>query len=165
MRKLIAVTVAAMTIALLALWLVPASSQPASRHVTLQVFDSEKTGYEKNVDVGKKGFSPGDEFLAVDPLLNPDTCKKAGTSITRGTVIRQLGNRNGNFLFDGTLRLPAGRLTFEFGGRFSEFSKRIEVPVTGGSGAFDGATGQGTATRGKRCGEPGELISLDVSVR
>ena len=165
MKKLVAVTVAALTVALLALWLVPASSQPAGRHVTIQLFDSDKTGFSKDIHEDGQGFGAGDWNVSIDPALDPDSCKHFGTLMAQGTVLKRLGKRNGLFLFHGVVRLGRGRLVFEWGGRFSEFSKQIEVPVIGGSGAYDGATGQATASHARRCGDPGELITIDVSVR
>jgi hypothetical protein len=165
-KKLVAVTVGALTVALLALWLAPASSQPSPRRVSMQLFDSDKTGFSKDIQEDGQGFGAGDENVSIDPALDPDSCKHVGTLMSQGTVLKRLGKRNGLFLFHGVLRLPRGRLAFEWGGRFSEFSKTVEVPITGGSGAFAGATGQATATHTHRCGDPGTLITLDVlSVR
>jgi hypothetical protein len=164
MKKLVAVTVGALTIALLALSLVPASSQPAGRRVTIQLFDPDKTGFSHDINEDGQGFGAGDWSVAIDQILNADTCDKAGSLYSRFVAIKRLGQRNGAFIADGSLRLPGGNLVVYVRGTFSSFGKGVTGAVIGGTDSYLDATGEFSGRETRHCGQRGFLFRFDLSV-
>lgn len=70
--------------AALAGWLVTSA---AAGNVQIQVFDGEGP-YEKFIDVGKPGFSAGDEIVESHPLLDPADGSMVGRDFTRVKIGR-----------------------------------------------------------------------------
>jgi hypothetical protein len=66
--------------------IVPAASQQPGTRFT--VCDRNRGGYSKDVDLGKKGFSAGDQSMEVDTLRRPKTGAKVGRLVVSGTFVR-----------------------------------------------------------------------------
>ncbi len=141
-----------------------ASSQQPPERVTILLFDPNKTGFEKRIDVGKAGLgTPGDFGVSKDPLLDPDTCESAGMRLARFTLIK-LEKDDGFDIAENALLLPDGKITLTFGTRFSELEgDGSPGAVTGGTGSYEDVRGQALFTEGQeKCEQRGVLITLDL---
>jgi hypothetical protein len=144
---------------------VPATSQGPNERTTLTVFDPNKTEYSKDIDEGRKGFSPGDWNVSVEKVLDPETCERAGKAIIRFTFVRSIGRNDGNFIVDFTYQRPDGKLTAYSAGRFKQFEGGFAFPVTGGSGAYKDAGGEVTLEENvEHCDKKGALLTFDLAL-
>src|SRR5688500_19061909 len=111
MKRLSAVLVAGVVVGLIFGGMaLPASSQGQGGRTTITVFDPNKTNYSKDVNVGRKGFSPGDWNVSIEKMLDPDTCESAGRAIIRFTVVKLVGKNNADFITEFTYIRPDGRI-------------------------------------------------------
>lgn len=145
----------------------PAGSQQPAERQTITVFDPRKTPYEKELDNGKKGFSPGDEFLFIENLKDPETCEKVGKLVGHTQIVKLIGDRDGVFTVDVTVDLKNGKITVYGASRFSEFETQAGQPifaVTGGTRAYRDASGEVSfgEDRVQLCGTRGELVTFDL---
>ncbi|MDP9067597.1 MAG: hypothetical protein M3N53_04485 [Actinomycetota bacterium] len=168
MRKLAAV----LTFVLLVGGVLLGSLQPASSQAsggrTLTFFDPNRTDFEKNIDEGREGFSPGDWGVIKDRFFDPDTCEKAGTFLGRFTFVKAAGQNDGFFLLDGGALLSDGKLTFYWPGRFTEFASPDAAgaggAVTGGTGPYAGAGGTVTVREDQQmCDKNGALVTIELT--
>ena len=90
------------------------------------------------VDVGAPGLSPGDEAIYHLRIDTP-AGKQIGANNVVCTILTPLSNALAHCV--GTARFPAG--TLEFGGIFRLQSANSTFAVTGGTGAYSSASGQG----------------------
>jgi hypothetical protein len=144
---------------------IPVASQQPAERTTLTFFDPRKTDYDKFVNEGRRGFSPGDVLLFIEKLKDPDTCDRAGKIIGKFTVSKLTGKEDAFYLLDYNFRLPNGTITGSNGGKFSDFESRARnhLPVTGGTETYKDATGEFTIVQsGKMCGSRGDLITVDL---
>ena len=146
----------------------PAVSQaPGGR--TLTFFDPNATDFEKNINVGRRGFSAGDWSVIKDSLFDPETCEKSGTFLGRFTFIKAVGGNDGFFMLEGGALLSDGRVTFSWPGRFTDFGQADAPPtqgaaVTGGTGAYEGAGGSVLVQEDQQmCEKRGAIISVDLT--
>jgi hypothetical protein len=118
---------------------------PAS---TLKVCDQDHPGYEVEVDTDNNDdFTPGDMDVFQDKLLDPRTGRKAGRDAGKFVLIRRFGEEGPGF--DGLLAVdamfffPTGKIAVYGMFKFSDFGREdgINIPVTGGTGKYEGATG------------------------
>jgi hypothetical protein len=145
--------------------LTPATSQQPAQRTTLTFFDPRATDFEKEINVGGRGFGAGDWAVIKDSLFDPATCEKVATAIARSTFIKLIGQRDAYFMFEGGVFLADGKVTIHFPGRFSEFESPggLTGAVTGGTGAYRDARGDITVTDGGRmCDTRGDLITFDL---
>lgn len=163
MKKTLAVsTLAALVLGAGAM---PAISQPPEERTTISWFDPNKTDFEKSLNLGGKGFKPGDMQLIKDTMFDPETCEKAATLLLRFQVVKLAGNNDAFFVDDGALLLPDGKLTIYFPGKFSEFESENGAAgaVTGGTDAYKDATGEFRLTEDQQmCDRKGSLITADL---
>jgi hypothetical protein len=118
---------------------VPASSQQGR---TIRLYEREGTGFEKFINVAGQGVA-GDYVIETHPLYRRGTRRKVGRDVAQITLIRALGSQ-GNALFRVALtaRLGGGRIEASGFGKLSRLSKGVTFAVTGGTGAYQGATGR-----------------------
>jgi hypothetical protein len=95
----------------------------------------EKSGSSHFVDVGKSGFSIGDEFTINSVFWNVGQTERVGGLHGYCTL---LTHRLVHCV--GTARLAGG--TFEFSGNISGEASDFRIAITGGTGSFKGAEGQ-----------------------
>lgn len=95
----------------------------------------EKSGPQQYVDVGKPGFSIGDEFIINSVFWNADRTQRVGSN--HGYCV-SLSHQLVHCV--GTARLAGG--TFEFAGNVSGQGSDFRIAITGGIGSFEGAEGQ-----------------------
>ena len=94
----------------------------------------EKSGSSHFVDVGKRGFSIGDEFTINSVFWNTARTERVGSN--HGYCVF-LGHNRAHCA--GTARLAGG--TIEYAGNTAN-TPRFRIAVTGGTGDFAGAEGQ-----------------------
>ncbi len=140
-------------------WLAPTSfAQPE-----IQVLDHEGP-YEKNVDVGKEGLSPGDVTLGSHQLFDAaDPTSVVGRDFERITVLRIVSKgQDFDFLYDSTLRFADGDIVLYGEGRISEVftPEGVTIPVIAGTGTYRGMEGAATVTATQTEGE--FLITVDL---
>jgi hypothetical protein len=145
---------------------IPVASQQPPERTTLTFFDPRRTDYDKFVNAGRRGFSPGDVLLFIEKLRDPETCDPAGRIIGKFTVSKLVGRQNAFFQLDFGFRLPDGTITGYHAGKFSDFESetRNRIAVTGGTDAYRDATGEFTIvpSEDKMCGSRGDLITVDL---
>jgi hypothetical protein len=164
-RKVRATALGALLVTLIGVWVVSAGSQAPPTRTTLTFFDPRKTNFEKEIDEGRQGFSPGDWGLFIENLKDPDTCDPAGKIIGRFTVSKFIGEENAFFLLDFGFRLPDGTITGYHAGKFFDFESatRNHLAVTGGTQTYKDATGEFSLESGlEMCGTRGDLITVDL---
>ena len=139
------------------------SQQPAQRQ-TLTFFDPAKTNYERFINQGKRGISPGDLIMIIENQLDPETCEKVGRLVGRIQVIKVVGEEDA--IFDGsfTVLLPDGKITGSGVARFREFTSTEPVfAVTGGTGAYRDASGEVSFEENvSLCDKKGDLVTIDI---
>ncbi|HEX2030982.1 MAG TPA: hypothetical protein VHL78_06245 [Actinomycetota bacterium] len=149
---------AAAGLALSLTWLAPAMSQPQDH--AFSVFDVNGP-YEKVIDVGSAGFGAGDVILQHHPLLDPGTAERVGTAVTKVTIVRNNASGNAEFIIDCTLKLEAGQVVFYGASRFFRLVDGDVFPITGGSGAYDGAAGSLVMQFSEVDGQSGTRLDLE----
>jgi hypothetical protein len=95
----------------------------------------EKSGSQQFVDVGKHGFSTGDEFTFNSVFWNVGQTRRVGSNhgyciVLKGELVHCVGSG----------RLAGG--TIEFAGNVPGQKSDFRIAVTGGTGSFQGAEGQ-----------------------
>jgi hypothetical protein len=138
----------------------PASSQSPKQRTTISVFDPNKTDYEKVVNTGKKGFSPGDVGLSIEKLLDPETCEPAGRLIARFQIVKLVGEDNADFILDLTYIREDGRIAGYFAGNFNQFEEGLAI--TGGTDAYRDASGEmNIDEQEEACEKKGAILTFD----
>ena len=100
-------------------------------------------GAETNLDLGKSGFSAGDEDLVVAPLTRGGN--KAGRLVGNCTSVRVA--RTADQLCEFVLHLKRGQITASGTVRSGQSGPNgFELPILGGTGRYQGAGGQITVT-------------------
>jgi hypothetical protein len=131
---------------LLGLSLIPASSQQST---TIKVYETEGSGYEKFVDVAHKGFGGGDYIVAEHPLYRTGTKKKVGRDSEQITIIKRVGKQDAQFRVAATFLFGGGKIEAAGFSTFGNVAKGAPFAITGGTGAYEGATGTVVAREGK----------------
>jgi hypothetical protein len=153
------------SLGLLAVSSFPVSSQVPPSRTTLTFFDPIKTDFGKFINEGRRGFSPGDEFLFIENLKDPETCEGAGRIIGKFTVSKLVGQENSFVLADFGFRLADGTITGYHAGKFTDFESatRNHLAVTGGTQIYRDASGEFTIDTGQQmCDSKGDIITVDL---
>jgi hypothetical protein len=118
-----------------------AKSAPAS-HVTVLKLLAPPGGTTTTINVGKRGPSPGDEFVTTDsPLQLPKSHARVG----RLDIIEiAMGATRSSLTISA--RLPGGKVQVQ--GVFNPNNRRFTLPIIGGTGAYVGAHGEATLSSG-----------------
>src|SRR5439155_15305038 len=95
----------------------------------------EKTTSDHFVDVGKPGFSIGDEFFFNSVFWNADQTQRVG--VNHGYCVL-LSTRLAHCA--GTARLMGG--TIEYAGNINPSASDLRIAITGGTGTLKHAEGQ-----------------------
>jgi len=147
-----AVASTAVVAAVLVAWLAPASLAQTQ----IQVLDHEGP-YERFVDAGKPGLSPGDVILGTHQLFDAaDPTTVVGRDFERLTVLRvRSGGEDFDFVYDSTLRFDDGDIVLYGEAKISDaFTPGgATVAVTGGTGAYVGMNGAATIAATENEGE------------
>ena len=112
---------------------------PETRTITLaSPFDS---GRSAEVDLGRKGFSPGDVYTTTgERLVDPSSGERVGSSDGVSTVVGRAAK--GTMAMTGTIRLADGTILLQ--GILRHGDAKQSLPITGGTGAYEGARGSVT---------------------
>jgi hypothetical protein len=150
--------------ALIGVGLVGGSLLPAASQETQTFTRCEKNnrGFEKFVNVGKRGLSAGDWSVASSPVFNPATGDRVGRTYLRFTIVKPIGRRDARSLVDGVVQLGRGKVSFYGTFKFSGFPQGVTTPITGGTGSFAGAGGTLTARSGRCDGAAGTRLTFEV---
>lgn len=118
----------------------PAAARPTSEQsFTVRVH----RGSETNVDLGKPGFSAGDEDLLVAGLTRGT--KRAGRIVGNCTTVRVA--RSADQLCEFVLRLGGGQITASGTVRSDQSGPGVfALAILGGTGRYQGAVGQVVVT-------------------
>ena len=106
----------------------------------------------------------GDQFLTVDPVLDPGTGEQIGTAVTR-VVVAHVAGDDATFILDCTVRFPEGNLAFYGAESFSSFADGVTYTVVGGTGRYQETRGVVNITGGEVGGQAGSLLSFDITRR
>jgi hypothetical protein len=158
------VTAVAATIALTVVPIVAWLAAPSSAQTQIRVLDHEGP-YEKELDLGKPGFSPGDVTLGSHQLFDADAPSTVvGRDFERLTILRVVAKgQDADFVYDSTLRFPEGDIVLYGEGRLSDVVSPdgATISVVGGTGSYAGAGGAATFTTTDNEGE--FLITVDLT--
>jgi len=152
-RLLIVATAAAAAAATIALISAPSGAQtPGGTTFTLIEKNSEGTFSFVDNPPRSGRHSPkvsgGDEFVIAQPVRDPSG-NRVGSLKVHCTFVR--GNRNANkapTLCEGVYNLAAGQISLQAG--ISGSPKVIQIAITGGTEAYEGARGSVTSTSGHK---------------
>lgn len=109
----------------------PAANRASSFDVVLPKTNS------KYVDIGRKGYSPGDYFLATGPILDKVGGERIGGLAGVWTLVSPKGD-------DAAIVLHLERGTVHVDGRINHRKAPSVLRLLGGTGAYKGV--RGTAT-------------------
>jgi hypothetical protein len=122
----------------------PSANVATARRIRLVELQRNST----QLDLGKKGFSPGDRQTITSDVLTP-----AGKTVGRlddDCAVTQVG-RSPEVVCTFVVSLPKGQLTGGFAQNLAGSDAGKRQAITGGSGAYAGARGQIVAgAEGKR---------------
>jgi hypothetical protein len=155
------VTVSAVTSVILLASLVPASSQQATKK-TFTVCERDNSGFSKDIDVGRNGFSAGDYNVASTPDYRAG--HRVGTDISKVTVVHRIGKQDAKVIIDATLILRGGKITAYGPARFSRFTKGVGFAVTGGTNRYRKARGVVHVKEGRCAGKSGIRLTFRVFI-
>ena len=143
--------------------MVPAASQ--QQGTTFTVCDRNRGGYNKDVDLGKKGFSPGDQFLEIDTLRRPKSGAKVGKLVVRGSFVRIFRKRDDAlFIVDFTATFRNGKISGYGYTRFSNFQAQGgKFAVVGGTESYNDVRGAVVVKSGQCGGKPGTRITFNLA--
>ena len=142
----------------------PVGSQPQQQRGAITMFDPNATDFERFIDRGRQGISPGDTILFSDTQFDPETCDSLGKLVGRLQIVKNVGRENALFIGDFTVNLADGKITVGGSGKFSEFDQADPVfAVTGGTEAYRDASGDVSfQEETQMCGKRGTLTTIDV---
>ena len=132
---------AAVLIAVAAVSLASARSSGSSSERVITVF--AKTVQSQAIDLGKQGFSVGDQFVFADDLSREKGGSVIGDDGGVCTVARLKSNDSATVQCVVTARFSGGQIVTT--GLVDESATAtpppFDIPITGGSGAYEGASG------------------------
>lgn len=136
------VAVGAVTAVVILTSLMPASSHQATRNFAktqVVVCEKNNSGFIKNIDVGRHGFSAGDYAVNSTPAYHAG--HRVGTDVGKQTIVRRIGKGDARFIVDATMILRNGKISAYGPARYSRFGKGVSFAVTGGTGLYRKADG------------------------
>lgn len=143
---------------------VPVNSQQTPDRQTITLFDPNRTEYERFVNEGKQGLSPGDMILFIDKQLDPETCERMGNLTGRLQIVKTIRDQDARFVADFTLNLAGGKIMAGGAARFTEFEGTEPVfAVTGGTETYRDASGEVSFQEDVQlCDTKGSLTTVDI---
>jgi hypothetical protein len=115
-----------------------AGSASGQQARTLEFVTPFEGGKTVQLDLGKKGFGVGDQFLTTgQPVLDKPKGTRLGTLDGAEQIVGMAGD--GTVSQQGTFRLSGGRI--HWGGVARHADKPYVFPVVGGTGIYAGARG------------------------
>jgi hypothetical protein len=119
-----------------------AGSASAQSQTSVLTLLAPAGGTSTSIDLGKRGISPGDEFVTTNaPLRRPQSHVRAGRIDLIETA---MGATRSSLSF--TAQLPHG--TLQVLGVYNPNNTRFTLPIVGGTGTYLGARGAVTLDSG-----------------
>jgi len=115
------------------------SADVSTKHLSMIGQDGKATTFEQ-VDLGKSGFGPGDELIEENPATD-STGKNVAQLYTIVTMTSGKSMADAKGLIDCHVVLTDGTILFNGSVDLKKLAGGIEVPIIGGTGAYDGAGG------------------------
>jgi hypothetical protein len=114
---------------------------PASSATSIRVYEKDRVGFEKDINVDGKKSIAGDYAVYTRPLYRAGTNKRVGRNVVQLTFIR--GSRNGDVRFRAmaTFKFKRGSLEVSGTSKFSKLQTGGKFAITGGTGIYNGAAG------------------------
>lgn len=106
----------------------------------------------------------GDQFLTVDPVLDPRTGEEIGTAVTR-VVTAKATEDEAAFILDCIVQLPEGNLSFYGAETFASLADGFTHTVVGGTGRYQATRGVVNIHGHQVDGQPGSLLAFDLTRR
>ena len=142
------------------LWLPAALAGDTQVHV----FDPEGK-YSKLIDIGKPGFSAGDQIVEIHTLLDPTDGSNAGKIYTQATILKTVKDDDDILTVHCSVVLPSG--TIAFYGRVDYAAANTpsgaSLPVTGGTGDYELARGTVNIVFDTLNGDSGSMLTFDLT--
>jgi hypothetical protein len=163
MRKRLALIGSGVGVLALAISLIafPAASQTSPAR-TFTVCEKNQGGYDHHVDVGGKGFGPGDMLLESYALYNPKSGAKVGRDVATLHIVRLLGQHNAVFRADGTFFFQKGKIEVTGTGKFASLRKGASFSIIGGTRIWNQAHGTMLAKVGRCAGSRGTRFTFNA---
>ena len=141
MRTLALLAAAAAMLAAAAV-LAATSSGSASPSRTIRLFEHDSS--QANIDLGDPGDSAGDLFVVAGDLFDRKGGRKRGTLAASFTTVST--GPHGQLVVNAAFTLPGGEISAQgtFTGSRLFGGKTLRFPITGGTGTYRYARGQGT---------------------
>jgi hypothetical protein len=142
--------------------MVPAASQQP--RTTFTVCDRNRGGYNKEIDVGRNGFSAGDGILEVDTLRRPKSGAKVGRLVLRATVVRVFRRQQDSLVVgDFTATFRNGKITAYGHATFRKFqAEGAKFAITGGTGSYNDVRGVVVVRLGQCGGKLGTRSTFNL---
>jgi hypothetical protein len=144
--------------------LMPASSHQATARsfakARVVVCEKNNSGFLKNIDVGRNGFSAGDYAVNATPAYHAGV--RVGTDIGRQMIVRRIGKNDAQFIVDATMILNGGKISAYGPARYSRFAKGVSFPVTGGTGIYRKADGTVRVVNARCRGKGGIRLTFNL---
>jgi type IV secretory pathway protease TraF len=134
------------------------------------VFIADSTGFFRSIDEAAPGLSTEDLIFEKSPVLDVATGDRIGVSTTRIQVVKvELEGDDTLSIMDSTVVVDGGRITFSGSFRTGIWQGsdglgwRGMFPITGGTGAHQGASGTVVAEAGQLDGVFGTFLHIAFS--
>ena len=114
---------------------------PASSATTIRVYEKSGKGFEKQIDVDGQRSLTGDYIVGTHPLFRAGTGKRVGRDTVQLLFIRAIGKQDARFRAAATFKIDGGTLEAAGASKFSKVDTGAKFAITGGTGAYNGASG------------------------
>src|SRR3989442_3280702 len=112
------------------------SADVSTKHLSMIGQDGKATTFEQ-VDLGKAGFGPGDQLIEENPATDSSGANVAELfTIINMTSGKSMNDAKG--LIDCHVVLKDGTILFNGSVDLKKLAGGIELPIVGGTGAYDG---------------------------
>jgi Allene oxide cyclase barrel like domain len=126
---------------LLAVGLMIVTLLPASSATTISVYDKSGRGFERQIDVDPQRGLAGDYIVGTHALYRAGTGKRVGRDTLQLLFIRALGKQDARFRAAATFKIDGGTIEAAGSRKFSKLDTGAKFAITGGTGAYAGASG------------------------
>lgn len=135
-----------------------AAAQTSSQ---MQFFGPDGSGFERFVDVGKKGYSSGDDTYFKVDLIDTSTDAVAGNAVGICTALKP-SPANTLQRCEFQANLDGGSILAIASFKVATLEAGAALAIVGGTGAYNSAAGTLTFTSTERDGATGALIDIDL---
>jgi hypothetical protein len=125
----------------LAVGVMIATLLPASSATTIRVYEKGNKGFEKQINVDGQHSLAGDYVVGTHPLYRAKTGERVGRDTVQLLFIRAIGKQDARFRAAATFKIEGGTLEAAGTAKFTSLEGGAKFAITGGTGAYDGATG------------------------